>query len=298
MKLDQRFVSLVSRRSKGCSSHGCHRDCAAECLVSNTYIQDLKQYISCGQGGKLSAHEIDQRVSHLIGDVYITFDFPYEKREFLRAQCNVPRDELVVERLSYFSTSDPCQPGIGRFNKAGDGLFYATVINSPSGTDDALQTTLQEIRAKDEDEISVLRSSQVDGVDLNLRIIGYGSWVREGKKPGWMQDNVFDYLKMHYNYLDSKLCDNLRKASQNVDDFMASIIAEPESKKLYDVTSSIGRVLMESSSIDGIVYSSTRAADYPVIVLKPNSVDDKIQYDEITVIKIHQKPHQKNFEWW
>jgi hypothetical protein len=62
------------------------------------------------------------------------------------------------------------------------------------------------------------------------------------------------------------------------DAFLSDILRRKKSGNLYNVTSRLFPIFTENPEIDGIVYTSVKSEGDPVIALKTNSVDTKINH--------------------
>jgi len=275
-----------------------------ECGVSNllsvsTYIHQLKKHIDGTL--RLPNNEIEQKLDFLIGCMTITLDNPFINLEFLRARRSEEEVFCNVNELSYIKKPSKTFPHLGRLNSAGMSLFYASVIRPDSKTDKGLMVVLSEARARKLDRMRVLRSRQKENEDLNLRMIGIWDDIRRGCKPAFMDSKVYNYYAATYDYMLSKFTPTLLIAYQLTDRFLADIMSRKGSSKLYDVTSITSAIMLDDkeqeTKIDGILYSSVEAKDEPVIVLKPEAVDAKLNHDWVTEVLIKQHYGYEFFDY-
>ena len=250
-------------------------------LHSSIYISQLNGHIdgTC----ELTKHEIESKVDYLAGCVSITLDHPINELEFLRVRLCEGQNFTNVDELSYIKKSSCTFPRAGRLNLTGQALFYASVAVKQDDT--ALRVVLSEAQAKQLDHLNVLRSHQVSGTDLYLRIIGIWDQVRRNEKPYYLNKLTFDYYTEARKHMVKQFSRELLFAYELTDRFFADILSREGNERLYQVTSALSNVFL-TDTCDGVLYSSVKAKGEPVVAFKPQVVDDKLDHQFATEVFI------------
>lgn len=250
-------------------------------LHSSVYISQLNDHINgmC----ELAMHEIKSKVDFLAGCMTITLDHPINELEFLRVRLCEGQNFTNVDDLSYIKKTSCTFPKAGRLNLTGQALFYASVAIKQDDT--ALRVVLSEAQAKQLDHLNVLRSHQVIGTDIYLRIIGIWDQVRRNEKPYYLSQDTFEYYTKARKYMAKKFSQELLLAYELTDRFFADILSREGNERLYQVTSFLSNVFL-TEKCDGVLYSSVKAKGEPVVALKPQVVDDKLVHQFATEVLI------------
>ena len=250
-------------------------------LHSSVYISQLNDHINgtC----ELAMHEIKSKVDFLAGCMTITLDHPINELEFLRVRLCEGQNFTNVDDLSYIKKTSCTFPKAGRLNLTGQALFYASVAIKQDDT--ALRVVLSEAQAKQLDHLNVLRSHQVIGTDIYLRIIGIWDQVRRNEKPYYLSQDTFEYYTKARKYMAKKFSQELLLAYELTDRFFADILSREGNERLYQVTSALSNVFL-TEKCDGVLYSSVKAKGEPVVALKPQVVDDKLVHQFATEVLI------------
>lgn len=240
-------------------------------------IEQLNDHIS--RDRRLSEAEIEKFLDFLVGSFTLTLDLPIKaglkilravKYDVRGAGCGHDR----VCRLSYFKTCDEKKPAMGRLNKQGDAVYYGSIyFNETWG---GVNVAFAEVNVKTGDRINILDSITTD--EIKVRYIGIYDFVRRNRKPDFLHDETFDYFRKIYAYQKKKFDVKLFAAYQLCDAFFADIMRRKESGRLYEVTSVLGAMFLENKSTDGLIYTSVKAEGSPVIALKPDCVDAKVNH--------------------
>ena len=265
---------MLTPELKKLIDHKAKQECGyTNLLHSSVYIRQLNAHINgiC----KLASHEIEAKVDFLAGCLTITLDHPIQNLEFLRSRLCEGEKFSNIDDLSYIKRTSDNFPKAGRLNKIGQALFYAALAVKQDDT--ALRVVLSETGAKELDRFNVLRSHQVTESDLDLRMIGVWEQVRRDEKPYYLNKDTFDYYKMARERMVQKFEPELLLAYELTDRFFADILSRKGNEALYQVTSSLISVFIESDT-DGILYSSVQAKGEPVVALTPQAVDDKLDH--------------------
>jgi hypothetical protein len=190
-----------------------------------------------------------------------------------------------VSRLSYIPTDSGITPRIGRINVEGESLFYAC-LNADTNS---IGTILAESRAARGDVFNLLQcrtklenpQSQFD-MSLHVAPIGISDYFRRGVPTPF---NLHESVREIYELYRNNTHPTAMLAMQLCDAFLTDVLSRPESPRLYDVTSEIGRECLKPKELDGILYPSTKFEGFPNLALKPDSVDKKIRPE--TTLSIH-----------
>lgn len=252
-------------------------------LHSSVYISQLNGHINgtC----ELTKHEIESKVDYLAGCMTITLEHPINELEFLRVRLCEGQNFTNVDELSYIKKTSCTFPKAGRLNLTSQALYYSSLAVKQDDT--ALRVVLAEAQAKQLDHLNVLRSHQVSGTDLYLRIIGIWDQVRRNEKPYYLSQDTFDYLTEVRKYMAKKFSLELLLAYELTDRFFADILSREASERLYQVTSTLSNVFL-TEKCDGVLYSSVKAKGEPVVALKPQVVDDKLEHQFATEVFIEK----------
>jgi len=260
-------------------------ECADTALLfSSSYIKQLNEHISGVHS--LTNKEIANKVSYLVGCLTITLDTAMPGLEFLRARlCEEGQFEYAHE-LSYIKDTTASFPKVGRLNQAGQSIFYAAIMRKKGDT--ALEVVLSEAGAKDLDNLNIICSYQKANCDLNLRIIGIWDQVRRNERPYYLSEAIFDYYKKAKEYMGKQFDSNLLMAYELTDRFFADLLSRKGSEPLYQVTSAISSVFLSGSTCEGVLYSSVEAKGEPVVALKPQAVDDKLEHQWVRDVTVEK----------
>lgn len=240
----------------------------------------LKDYIS----GKieLSKEEIRNSIMELtIYTSLIPVSIPLAVGVTLSRAVKYEEDEGdsydYVSRLSYIPQDSGITPKIGRINIEGESLFYAC-LNADANS---IGTILSEARATEGDIFNLLQcrtkleipQSHMD-MSLHVAPIGISDYFRRGVPTPF---NLHDSFREIYELYRNNTHPTAMLAMQLCDAFLTDVLSQPESPRLYDVTSEIGRECLKPKELDGILYPSTKFEGFPNLALKPDSVDKKIR---------------------
>ncbi|GAA6184485.1 hypothetical protein [Aliiglaciecola sp. NS0011-25] len=260
------------------------RECGDTALLnSSVYTRQLNDHINGIH--ELSNHEIAEKLDCLVRYFTITLDFPLQDMELLRVRLCEGKNFNNVDELSYIKQTNDTFPKAGRMNLSGQSLFYASVAVRQDDT--ALRVVLSEARAKQLDRLNVVRSHQISGSDLNVRLIGLWDQVRRNEKPYYLKNDTFDYCKKVREYMVQKFDPKLLLAFDLTDRFFADILSRAGSERLYEVTSVLSSIFIDGK-VDGVLYSSVQAKGEAVVALKPQAVDDKLEHQFVTDVLVEK----------
>ncbi|MBB1398099.1 hypothetical protein [Pseudoalteromonas sp. SG44-8] len=272
MVLAPELITLIDQKASVECAH-------TNLLHSSVYISQLNAHINgtC----ELTKHEIESKIDYLAGCMTITLDHPISELEFLRVRLCEGQNFANIDDLSYIKKTSCTFPKAGRLNLSGQALFYASIAVKQD--DMALRVVLSEAQAKQFDRLNVLRSHQVNGTDLYLRIIGIWEQVRRNEKPYYLNQFTFDYYTEARKYMAKQFSRELLFAYELTDRFFADILSREGNERLYQVTSALSNVFL-TEKCDGVLYSSVKAKGEPVVALKPQAVDDKLDHQFATEV--------------
>jgi len=275
MPLSQKIVNFIGEKSR--------KECGDTVLRRTVvYIQQLRAHIN--GHNKLSNQEIESKLDSLIAYTTLTMELPVNDLELLRARRCESNNFEHIDKLSYIKDVTASFPAKGRLNRAGEAIFYASLaINND---DSALHVVLSETKAKELDQLNILRSHQKNNEDLSLRVIGIWDEVRKDRKPSYLAENVFSYYREAWALMQTEFNPKLSYAFQLTDRFLADVMAQEGNEKLYDVTSIASYIFLDSDKIDGILYSSVEAKNAPAIALKPCAVNRAIEPQWVADVRV------------
>jgi hypothetical protein len=113
--------------------------------------------------------------------------------------------------------------------------------------------------------------------------LGIFDYFRRGVASPFLLNET--YRKV-YDLAMSKLHPDAKVATQLCDAFLTDMLKRPGSDRLYIVTSEFAKFCLAQDVIDGVIYPSTRLEGHPNLVLKPRSVDQKIDYQKAVSVRV------------
>lgn len=274
MTLKKSLIKLINEKAK-------YENPAKSLHYTQIMIFELKSYLS---GKYLDDHIIANHLAELFSYSTITLSIPFPNLKMLRAREMEQRPNFVHE-VSYIKEPSQGIPKIGRLNKDGESLFYASMVNLKKDYETALAITFIEINPKKDSKIYVLESSVRQNKTLFINCIGIWYYVEINKKPSYLNNEIFQYYCKALKYIKSKFHSELFEAYRMTDKFFAEILRFPKSDKLYNLTSKLASLFLKEENVDGIIYESFYVDDVPLLALKPLAVDNKCDYCNITEYK-------------
>ncbi|AIU67960.1 RES family NAD+ phosphorylase [Vibrio coralliilyticus] len=244
-------------------------------------VRELNRHINAQE--ILSYCDIREKVNEITKNIYIKRVNIAGGTDLVRA---VKYDKSTgntfenVSRLSYIPKETPITPRQGRLNLHGQAMYYGSIIMRGHELTSSLESVLSECNASGGDIFNILYSKvnsiSVSGMGVDLIPVGVNNYMRKGiRTPYHMPEDLWKT----YHAIKPKLSEEGRLALHLSDAFLADVLSRPheDEDQLYDVTSAIGDVLLQSSA-DGIIYPSVAYAGYPNVVLKPKAVDFKVKH--------------------
>jgi hypothetical protein len=258
------------------------------CNSTSEIIKQLNNYIDGVIN--LNKERITYLLDHLVGYYTITLDIPLDAGlKILRAVKFNNLEEKPcfseVSRLSYVPEKSNITPTIGRLNKYGKSIFYGCVYFDDNFG--GYNVAFSEVDALKNERINILKSETSSEIKVNY--VGIYNHVKRGSKPYFMPERTYSYFKCIYEYEEQIFDKYVFTAFQLCDAFFSDILRRKESKRLYIVTSILASHFLEGDRVDGLIYTSVKAEGYPVIAIKPSSVDSKITHKEAVSFEIQEK---------
>jgi hypothetical protein len=193
-----------------------------------------------------------------------------------------------VARLSYIPSGLSVTSKKGRMNQNGESIFYSC-LNSDANS---IGSILSECRANEGDIFNILQCKTKLEVpkshsDTSLHVvpIGINDHFRRGVPTPF---GLHDSFREMYDLLRKNTHPTAMLAMQICDAFLTDVLTRKGSKRLYDVTSEIGRECLKPDILDGVLYPSTRFEGFPNLALKPGSVDRKIRFETAISIRVEK----------
>ena len=180
---------------------------------------------------------------------------------------NASRFSYIPENLSHKAI-------LGRFNRDGQPMYYSSISNSIKNAN----VVFSEIEAKEKEFINLLISKTSKA--LKVRYIGLFEYYKRGSEPPF---NVHSFFKEVYQYYRDTHKEELLTTIELCDTFFSDITTRKGNDRLYMVTSTLSNILLEDEHVDGLIYPSVATPGSPNLVLKPNSVDEKVEHKKVHI---------------
>lgn len=233
-------------------------------------------------------HQVNELLSYT---VLIPIPIPFgEKIFFTRANKFLENEEFPcydkVSRLSYLPEECGLLSNLGRMNKQGEIRYYCCwdVANH------SLNCSIREVQAEQGQYVNVLISTVKESITdsaidpfLYIGCLGIYDYFRKEKPLPFLVNKFF---KETYLTLKHKLKPQAFNAMLACDEFLTNALLTPSSERLYQVTSEIAKNCMDFKKLDGLIYPSTHIHTTPSLVLKTNSVDQKLQHLSAVCVKV------------
>lgn len=241
----------------------------------NISIKKLNMFIDGDTN--IGKRELEDIIVNLTQNYTIPLHIPIEKGlKFTRAVKFDGSEPIPcftkVNRLSYIPTASTITRNIGRLNPQGKSMYYGCIyFNDNWG---GLNVAFSEIDAHKHEHINILKSTSVK--DLNLYCIGIFDHIRRGIRQSFIPDNIYSYYEKIFEYKKEYFKDYVLVAHQLCEAFFSDILRRAKNDNLFMVTSTLSTILTKNENIDGILYSSQKAEDSPVVAIKTKSIDEKV----------------------
>lgn len=255
----------------------------------STMIKQLNCYIDGTLD--LSLNKIDFMISHFIKNFTIILIYELKENIIIQRSRKFEEENLTnpycfdeLKKLLYIPDDKKEKRPLGRLNQAKEAIYYASIETDATPINNI---SLSEINTLEIEYINILSST----VKKSLNVMSIGAFdllVRNQPLPGWVDsfyETAFNMLKKNCknknleHYFDSYIICNA---------FLADVLKRKGSNRLYDVTSSIAKRLLDDENTDAIVYESVQVKDAPVIAIKTDIVDNHIEHNQVSCFKIKE----------
>jgi hypothetical protein len=246
-----------------------------------TKISILNDFIE--QKRDMSDQLIDDILSEIVGFFTTTLHIPLEAHtKFLRARSYKTNHlETDVTKLSYIPLHLSDIATLGRLNREKQPVYYGCIYFGDNG---GVTVAFSESNSEVGDSVNILRSTVLS--DVNVHYVGIYDYVHRHCRPRFMPQEMFDYFTEVYKYQEEQFTESVFLAHLLCDAFLADILRRNESGNLYKVTSRLFSIFAERPEIDGIMYTSVKSEGDPVVALKTDSVNTKLQHDSCDSYRI------------
>ncbi len=233
----------------------------------------------------LSENNIDEILTEIIGFFTTSLHIPIESgTKFLRARTYKANHlETDVSKLSYIPKKLSDNVTLGRLNQEKQSVYYGCIYFNDNG---GINVAFSESNTEVSDSVNILRSTA--NSDVNLYYVGIYDYVHRQCRPRFMPQKMFDYFKAVYEYQEKMFTESVFLAHLLCDMFLSDILRRKESGNLYKVTSRLFSIFSEGGDIDGVMYTSVKSEGDPVVALKTEAVDNKLDHiscDSYLIIK-------------
>jgi hypothetical protein len=229
----------------------------------------------------------DEDIGRYLGDLIqyrVVLDIPIPIGTlFVRAvrvdNSNTYPKYCDVGRLSYIPNNKLHLAKLGRFNKVGQSMYYGCVSQSIKNS----TVAFAEIDSKATEHINILLTRTTE--ENFVRFIGLFDYYRSGVKPPIPVHEIFEEI---YNYYKVTHEEELLMAIDLCDAFFRDVSTKKGNERVYKITSQLSNLLLESESVDGLIYPSVEGGGSPNVVIKPTSIDKKTKHEEAHIVLIKQ----------
>ncbi len=190
-----------------------------------------------------------------------------------------------TSELSYISITGSTPLNLGRMNKKGNSIFYASFGNSTT----THSTVLSEVGAT-KGEIYNIMECQLNPLNqahLNLELAPIGVFDYYRRNVHLPFTLTVD-MKESYDFIQENTSSEAMMALHLCDAFLTSILtADSDSTgRLYKLTSEVAQFFLEQYPVDGVVYPSTKIPGHPNVAIIPDMVDQKIKFTSVQRVEI------------
>lgn len=273
VELKKKIFKLIDDKKASMMALEDHLD-----FVSNI-VRDLNDFIDDKKD--FTEVEIKSMLKNLV-QYRVVLDIPLPRDTLLLRGVRIDDgysfpNNIELSRISYIPKDKTHLASLGRCNKKGYPMYYACVANSISD----VNAPFSEIPAKEKEHINILLSHT--SKDLNVRFIGLYDYYSRGTKPPFEVHSFFEEVHQYYIDTHDKF---LLSAIELCDSFFCDILRRKGNDRLYEVTSILSDLYIDSKEVDGLIYPSVKTEGFPNVVIRPSSVDDKILHKEVKIFLI------------
>ncbi len=274
-KLKKKIFTLIDEKKESMMTLDNHLDFVSNIIKDlNSFIDDKKCFTKM---------EIKNMLSDLV-QYRVVLDIPLPKDTLLLRGVRIGDarkypENAEVSRISYIPKDKAHKAQLGRCNKVGNPIYYACIANSIKN----VNVPFSEINTKEQEHINILISKTFK--NLNLRFIGLYDYYKRGTTPPFKVHDFFE--EVHQYYIDTH-DETLLSAIELCDSFFCDILRRKGHCKLYEVTSILSDLFMDTKEVDGLIYPSVETEGSPNIAIRPSSVDEKISHKEVKIFLIQK----------
>lgn len=185
-----------------------------------------------------------------------------------------------ASRLSYIPKELSHLVSLQRMNEANNPMFYGCLDDHAN----SIGTALSEIDARTDDKINMLFSKITQ--ELMVIPIGVFDYFRRGAQHPFPLHDDFEKMYLFYKKYTNP---HAMIALHLCDAFLTDVLTREGNERLYTVTSLIAKDFLIDKRLDGLIYPSVKFSGHPNIVIKPSSVDLKLEYTNTSVLYVKQK---------
>lgn len=266
--MNQDIIDKINRKAEDLNPNvDLAGDVAKKISILNDFIEERRE---------LTIQQIDDILSYLVGFFTTSLDIPLEKgTKLLRALTyNIDHQETDVSKLSYIPSELRDIATLGRLNQARQPVYYGCIYFGEKGD---VNVAFSESGAKENDTVNVLRSRITS--EVNVYFVGIFDYIHRDNKPRFMPQEMYDTFKKTYEYQEIKYTESVFLAHVLCDAFLSDILRRRDSGNLYKVTSALFPIYSDSQEIDGIIYTSVKSEGDPILAIKTESVDNKLEHE-------------------
>ncbi|MGB7654512.1 MAG: RES domain-containing protein [Novosphingobium sp.] len=212
----------------------------------------------------LSEDQIRERIGRTM-DGYFTKTMRLVTNQMFRARKNPTAHSFENSAELWYPPADVVQAG--RFNRAGEPVFYAT---------NTMNAAIWEARPEVGDRITVAICDTVGPLlDVTCAHIGLNRYRGRAPSEGGVPD-----LRSDAQFISGLANEQLDRKWSRVDDFLADLAVADglERPGLYMATRQIGKTLMGIETAEGLIYPSVAAGLAAFnLMLEPDVADSKLR---------------------
>lgn len=220
---------------------------------------------------KLTSEQITNRIAKIMHQYAVT---PMElcfNATLYRARINEDKADFAHKSKLWYRTEKVEEIPLGRFNKAGESLFYAAV---------ELNTAIFELRPKKGDVVTIMEVIPISSLGRILII------------PTGLSKSISDKISLGFN--NDRIAQNILSKNDkkwfSADEFLESLLTEvvgDNERHKYHATTAIARLLFKISNIDGLYYPSIATSQKGLnLCLRRESADKILKPHKFFMVEI------------
>jgi len=255
-------------------------------LNLSTNIKQLNSYIN--NEIELSSDDIYNKLQWMYSTLSLNFIYILDENIFLRRARKFEQKNASTyffkntNELSYIQEKDSEYATLQRLSKEKEPIYYGVVSESHF---DKFDTALSEINSNESDYVNILDSKTNKSLTA-LYIGAFDLFSRGQKFPKWIHPLVENSYKEFSDKCKDEENPYLLESHILCSAFFADILSRKNKGNLYEVTSILASLILESEKIDSIIYESVQVKGAPCIVIKPKVVDEKIEHTDTISVQV------------